>query len=74
MTIHLTEQELYDITHKVRYRAQSKALAQMGIDFKLRPDGSILVSRSCYESSMGGSSTTKKVLAAPDFSSLLNVS
>jgi len=73
MTIQLTKQELYDVTHKKRYRSQADALNKMGIDFKIRPDGSILVSRAAYEASMRSQPTSKKVEAKPNFSSMKNV-
>lgn len=47
--IALTPDELFEITRKRRYSAQCRALAEMGIPFKHRPDGSPFVRRD-YES------------------------
>lgn len=39
----LTEAEVVSLTHKVRPTAQAKALASMGIDHRIRPDGTVMV-------------------------------
>jgi hypothetical protein len=43
--IALTPQELYEITHKRRYKAQARELARKGIPHEFRSDGSLLVYR-----------------------------
>lgn len=54
LDICLTKHELIEITHKQRPKAQAIALALMNIPFRLRPDGSILVSRLAFENALGG--------------------
>lgn len=41
----LTDKELVELTGKVRTKAQIKVLDFMGIPYKTRPDGSIVVLR-----------------------------
>jgi Domain of unknown function (DUF4224) len=55
----LTGAELVNLTHKQRPTAQVRSLRFMGIEHRLRPDGSVAVDRSHYESVMGGKSTMK---------------
>lgn len=50
----LTPEELFSLTKRQKYEAQSKALRSMGIEHRRRPDGSIAVDRSYYESVTGG--------------------
>lgn len=49
----LSHQELCAVTGRSRYRAQSRALARMGISHRLRPDGFPIVSRAHFEAIMG---------------------
>lgn len=42
----LSEKELEELTGKSRHKAQAKVLDFMGIPYKLRPDGSLVVLRS----------------------------
>lgn len=46
MTLSLTDDELVDLTRKRRPTAQVRALRALGIDHKVRPDGSVLVLRN----------------------------
>ncbi len=48
MGLTLTKDELEELTHFKRYSAQQRALNNMGIDFKVRPDGTIAVFRDSY--------------------------
>lgn len=41
----LTDQELEELTGKSRHKAQAKVLDFMGIPYKVRPDGSLVVLR-----------------------------
>lgn len=50
----LTDEEIAQITHKVRPKAQAKALAVMGFEFKFRPDGTLVVSREHADSVLSG--------------------
>ena len=52
--IQLTPREVEEITGKQRYRAQVRALARMGIECRVRPDGRPIVSRMAFETTVGG--------------------
>lgn len=43
MKLCLDHNEIIELTHRVKYSAQRKALNMMGIDHKVRPDGTIAV-------------------------------
>jgi hypothetical protein len=45
----LSNQELYEITHKRRYKAQARELALRGIPHEFRSDGSLLVYRRYFD-------------------------
>lgn len=49
----LTEQELRDLTGRRVRSSQVKVLRYMGIDHKVRPDGSVAVLRAHVEHQMG---------------------
>lgn len=55
----LTADELRELTGKARPSAQLRALRSMGIEHKVRPDGSLAVSRSHVESLLGGAAGDK---------------
>ena len=42
------------MTRRARYKQQAEALDQMGVTYKLRGDGSILVLRAHVENLLGG--------------------
>ncbi len=65
--IYLTLQDVEAITGKHRYRAQVRALAQMGIQCRVRPDGRPIVSRAVFEQVMG---TNTDLQAEPNFEAL----
>ena len=50
----LTPAELKELTGKLQRHAQRKVLNYMGIEHRLRPDGSLLVSRSHVEKILDG--------------------
>lgn len=50
----LAQPEIQEITGKLRYSAQIRALRGMGFEVKIRPDGSPLVSESNFEKVTGG--------------------
>lgn len=59
----LTAEELKEMTKRTQYRAQVQVLRALGIEHKIRPDGSVLVLRAHVEKQMGGditSSPTRK--------------
>lgn len=49
----LNQEELFALTGRRRYRAQSRAFTRMGISCWLRPDGFPIVSRTHFEEIMG---------------------
>lgn len=65
----LTAAELQEITGKRRYRAQARALAQMGISYRIRPDGFPLVARSHFDEIMGAESSRRREVE-PDWSAM----
>ncbi|WP_256380691.1 DUF4224 domain-containing protein [Pandoraea sp. SD6-2] len=52
--IFLTQDEIRQMTGRVRYKSQSHVLSTLGIKHKVRPDGSMLVLRAHVEKSLGG--------------------
>ncbi len=55
----LTPDEIHALTGKKFRSAQSDALRFMGIEHKIRPDGSIAVLKSHIEKEFGGTEKTK---------------
>lgn len=51
--------ELRDLTGKTRHDAQRRALAFMGVPYRVRPDGSVAVLRIAAEAALGGTSTMR---------------
>ena len=51
----LTKDELASLTGRTRSDAQIRVLRFMGIEHKVRPDGSVAVLRGHVEKSLGGS-------------------
>ena len=49
----LNEAELSELTNKVRRDAQVKALRFMGIEHRIRPDGSVCVLKAHVEQTLG---------------------
>lgn len=50
----LTDNEVRELTRRERYSAQVRALRRMGIEHRIRPDGSVLVLRSHVDNLLGG--------------------
>ncbi len=67
--IYLTPQEVEEITGKHRYRAQVRALARMGIQCRIRPDGRPIVSRIAFEKMMSPTASPLQEVE-PDFGAL----
>lgn len=53
MSICLSAEELYELTHKKMPSAQIRELRYLGIDFKVRGDGTPLVLRATIEGVAG---------------------
>lgn len=51
--ITLTPEEITELTHRSRKGAQCDALKQLGIPFKIRPDGTPVVLRAAMEAALG---------------------
>lgn len=56
MSMFLDRDELIHLTGRTRKDAQVRVLRFMGIEHRLRPDGSVAVLRSHVEKSLGGES------------------
>lgn len=63
----LTAAEVADLTHKVRSSAQIRALRAMGIEHRVRPDGTPAVLRSAVET---GNPARRTRCVEPDFAAL----
>ncbi|VVE46865.1 DUF4224 domain-containing protein [Pandoraea terrigena] len=57
--IFLTKDEIREMTGRVRYKSQALVLSALGIEHKVRPDGSMLVLRAHVEQSLGGVTKTQ---------------
>lgn len=68
----LSQQDLIELTSRTRSDAQVRALRFMGIDHRLRPDGSVAVSRTHVERILSGQPTDilKKDSVEPNWSAL----
>lgn len=66
----LTDEQIAELTRRRRPHAQLKMLRFMGIEHKLRADGSIAVLRSHVESIMGGEAKPAAKETEPDWSAL----
>lgn len=55
----LTPAEIAELTRKQRCNAQRMVLNALGIQYKVRPDGSLLVLRTHVEKELGGAPTGK---------------
>lgn len=57
----LTPEEIAELTDRVQRRAQRSVLNFMGIEHKVRPDGSLVVARAHVEKTLGVQFTVVKV-------------
>jgi hypothetical protein len=55
----MTEEQLVEVTHKRRPSAQCRCLKSMGIDHRVRSDGTVLVHRAHYDRLLGGIANAK---------------
>lgn len=56
----LTREEVTEMTGRQQYRAQAKVLNAMGITYKVRPDGTLLVLRAHVIEQLGGKPAARK--------------
>lgn len=56
----LTNDEMRLLTNRVQYSAQIRALSAMGIEHRVRPDGSLAVLRSHVERLFGGMTESRQ--------------
>jgi hypothetical protein len=68
--IHLTAEELQQITGRIRYSAQLRWLRANGFVYLRRADGMPLVARSHFEAMMSGLSNQKPARTEPNWSAL----
>jgi len=66
----LSDDDLEALTHRKQRAAQARVLAAMGVDFKRRPDGSILVSELVVAQFLGVPSTPKVKSKEPKWEAL----
>jgi hypothetical protein len=66
----LSVPEINHLTGKIRWASQIRTLRFMGIEHKVRPDGSVLVSRAHVEKLLDGDSANNRVKrkTEPDWS------
>lgn len=55
-TLFLTRQELTELTGRMTKNAQRTVLNYMGIEYRVRPDGTLVVLRAHVERVLGGES------------------
>ena len=66
----LSAQEIHAISGgRVRFSAQARALDRLAIPYKMRPDGSLLVSRLAYEQALCGKEHPTPAVE-PDFDAM----
>lgn len=65
----LTDEELYEVTHKYRTAARVRVLRAMGIEHRVRPDNTIAVSRAHVENLLGGGDGAKVKEITPNWNS-----
>lgn len=67
----LSEEEVRELSKRIQHAAQASALRSMGIEHKIRPDGSIAVLRQYIEKEFGCSVSKKpKLVTTPNWSAL----
>lgn len=54
MSPFLSDADLIDATHRIQPSAQARALARIGVPFRRRPDGTLLVSRAALDDVLRG--------------------
>jgi hypothetical protein len=66
----LSDDELYELTHKKRFSARLRALNAMGIESRVRPDRTLAVSRAHVDALLSGGMRTDRQprIAEPNWS------
>lgn len=55
----LTDAELVDATHRRQPHAQARALSRMGVPYRKRPDGTLLVGRDALIAAISTTATPR---------------
>ena len=50
----MTDDDLYELTHKRRFSARLRALNAMGIEYRVRPDRTLAVCRAHVDAVLSG--------------------
>lgn len=67
----LTPEEISALTNRKARKCQRAVLNHMGIEHKVRPDGSLVVLRSHVEKSLGGNSASDRLITIePNWSAI----
>lgn len=68
----LTDEQVEELTHRTRRDAQVRALRFMGIEHRVRPDGSVAVLRSHVQRILGDGAVAAKAKKEiePDWSAI----
>lgn len=68
----LTDKEIAELTGRTRRSAQVRVLCYMGIEHKIRPNGSVAVLRSHVDKLLGGNLSFKEqtAIVEPDWSAV----
>lgn len=66
----LSDDELYELTHKRRFSARLRALNAMGIESRVRPDRTLAVYRAHVDAVLSGGAQLQRTLrsAEPNWS------
>lgn len=70
MILNLTPDEVKEVTGKRQRKLQASALINLGIPFKTRADGVILISRTAYQNAMGANIPTEEQPTLPNFKAI----
>lgn len=62
----LTQAELSELTGRQKWSAQARALRLMGIEHRVRPDGTVAVLRTHVEHVLSGGTATRMEPRAPE--------
>lgn len=73
MSLFLTDADLIELTRKQRPHAQVKVLRALGIEHRVRPDNSLLVSRSHVELVLSGKHYSTLPTPEPSWDALRGV-
>jgi hypothetical protein len=68
----LSKEELVSLTEKVRHAAQARVLDAIGIRYRQRPDGTLIVARAHRDAVLGLRNTSRPTeqKAVPNFAAL----